>query len=288
MSYKYTIPSFKNSKANNVKTDNGFLGNMREKVSNIFNNKNVNEAAKKLNNNTQKNTTKISNKISQVVSDVKGGFGIKHLLLLLLILVILTLIVVILYYVLMDCYDKKPLTQYLLDADLEPCATKYKPSSYKERVLEDEKEVFHLSNQDYTYEQAKCKCKAYSGRLATKQEIIEAYNKGAEWCSYGWSEGQTAYYPTQKCTWDKMQDGDPKHRYDCGMPGINGGFFSNPKLKFGINCYGIKPKGKIVKEKVAVCKGKDFCRMNVNYNSAHKLETDQVAPFNSNQWSQFN
>ena len=40
-------------------------------------------------------------------------------------------------------------------------------------------------------------------------------------------EGQTAYYPTQKCTWDKKT---------CGKPGINGGFFSNPYLKFGANC----------------------------------------------------
>ena len=28
----------------------------------------------------------------------------------------------------------------------------------------------------------------------------------------------------------------------CGNPGINGGYFANPDLKFGVNCYGIKPK----------------------------------------------
>ena len=28
--------------------------------------------------------------------------------------------------------------------------------------------------------------------------IIEAYKKGAEWCNYGWTQGQLATYPTQK------------------------------------------------------------------------------------------
>jgi hypothetical protein len=195
------------------------------------------------------------------------------------------MIVFILYYIFTDCYDKKSLGQYLLDMDFEPCIYKYNPSGYKERKIEKEKEVFNIANQDYTYEQAKCKCAAYNGRLATKDEIIDAYNKGADWCTYGWSEGQTAYYPTQKCTWDKLQEGNPKNKYDCGMPGINGGFFSNPKLKFGINCYGIKPKGSVVKEKVPICEGQDFCKMNTNYNASHKLDTDEIASFNENQWS---
>ena len=84
-----------------------------------------------------------------------------------------------------------------------------------------------------------------------------------------------------------MQEGDPKHRYDCGLPGVNGGFFANPKLKFGINCYGIKPKGKLVKEKAPICEGQEFCKMTRNYNAAHRLDTDIVAPFNSDQWSRF-
>ena len=264
MSYKYRIPPYKNSMNNS-------LENLKEKVSNIFNNKTANNVKKNL----EKNI------------DIVYDFSAKHVLLLFLILIVMILIYVLLNYVLTDCYQKKSLGQYLLDFDLQPCIHKYKPSSYKERKKEEEREVFHIANQDYTYEQAKCKCKAYSGHLATKQEIIEAYNKGADWCTYGWSEGQTAYYPTQKCTRDKLQEGDPKHRYDCGLPGVNGGFFSNPKLKFGINCYGIKPKGRIVKEKAPVCEGRDFCKMRNNYNSAHRLDTDKIAPFNNDQWSVF-
>ena len=29
---------------------------------------------------------------------------------------------------------------------------------------------------------------------------------------------------------------------ECGKPGINGGDFSDPKMKFGVNCYGVKPE----------------------------------------------
>lgn len=289
MSYKYTIPSFKNSK-----------NNIKEKVSDLFNfNKkpsNTTSSISNISKNNTKNFTKnISNKFKKVGNTIKEtaqgtfreGFGIQHFILLLLILLILFLIGMVLYYIITDCDDKKSFGQYLIDFDLNPCNTKYESKPFIERKLEDEKEVFHISNQDFTYEQAKCKCKAYNGRLATKSEIIKAYNQGADWCTYGWSAGQTAYYPTQKCTWDKLQRGDPKHRYDCGKPGVNGGFFANPKLKFGVNCYGIKPKGEIVQEKAPVCKGKEFCNLNINYNASHKLDTDEIAPFNDKQWSQY-
>ena len=32
------------------------------------------------------------------------------------------------------------------------------------------------------------------------------------------------------------------HEYDCGLPGVNGGYISNPHIKLGANCYGVKPK----------------------------------------------
>ena len=50
-----------------------------------------------------------------------------------------------------------------------------------------------------------------------------------------------ALFPTQKNTWSKLQDND-KTKNNCGRPGINGGFMSNPALRFGVNCYGQKPK----------------------------------------------
>ncbi len=102
-------------------------------------------------------------------------------------------------------------------------------------------EVFNISNNLYTYDDAKAVCSAYGARLANYKEIEDAYNRGGEWCNYGWSDGQMAYFPTQQSTWDELQK-NPKHKNDCGRPGVNGGFMANPYIKFGVNCYGKKPK----------------------------------------------
>lgn len=102
-------------------------------------------------------------------------------------------------------------------------------------------EVFNIGNHEYTYEDAQTICSAYGSRLATYDEIEKAYNDGGEWCNYGWSEGQMIYFPTQKKTWDALQK-TTKHKNSCGRPGINGGFIDNPYARFGVNCYGVKPK----------------------------------------------
>ena len=45
----------------------------------------------------------------------------------------------------------------------------------------DTREVFNISNNNYTYEEAQAVCKAYGAELATYDQIEDAYNKGAEW-----------------------------------------------------------------------------------------------------------
>jgi hypothetical protein len=50
-----------------------------------------------------------------------------------------------------------------------------------------------------------------------------------------------AFFPTQKDSWNKYQK-IKGHENDCGRPGINGGYMANPNIKFGVNCYGVKPK----------------------------------------------
>ena len=105
---------------------------------------------------------------------------------------------------------------------------------------EQKKEVFNISNNLYTYEDAQAICSAYVAELATYDQIESAYNDGGEWCNYGWSDGQMAFFPTQKSTWEKLQKSSD-HKNDCGRPGINGGYFANPYIKFGVNCYGKKP-----------------------------------------------
>jgi len=103
------------------------------------------------------------------------------------------------------------------------------------------KQVFNIPDNRYSYDNAAAVCKAYGARLANYDELENAYNDGAEWCSYGWSEGQMAYYPTQKKTFADLQK-IKGHENDCGRPGINGGYIANPNVRFGVNCYGYKPE----------------------------------------------
>ena len=102
-------------------------------------------------------------------------------------------------------------------------------------------QVYHISDNRYSYNDAKAICKAYGSRLANYKEIKKAYRDGADWCSYGWSDDQLALFPTQYDKWERLQK-IKGHENDCGRPGINGGYIDNPNVKFGINCYGHKPK----------------------------------------------
>ena len=102
------------------------------------------------------------------------------------------------------------------------------------------KEVFNIPGDNYSYEEAKLVCKIYDSDLATYDQIEDAYNNGAEWCNNGWSAGQMTLFPTQKKTYDRLQN-VVGHENDCGRPGINGGYLDDPEKKRGVNCYGVKP-----------------------------------------------
>lgn len=103
-------------------------------------------------------------------------------------------------------------------------------------------EVFNVSKNTFNYYDAEPLCKALGAELATYEQVKSAWEKGADWCNYGWVKGQTAVYPTQKETWTKLQAGPEDQRGSCGVPGLNGGFFDNPEMRFGVNCYGPKPE----------------------------------------------
>ena len=117
--------------------------------------------------------------------------------------------------------------------------TTYQPSTVQE--IKFKKQVFNIPGNYYTYNDAKALCSAYGAKLANYDQIEQAYNNGAEWCNYGWSAKQLALFPTQKKTYADLQT-IPGHENDCGRPGINGGYIANPNVKFGVNCYGYKPK----------------------------------------------
>jgi hypothetical protein len=102
-------------------------------------------------------------------------------------------------------------------------------------------EVFNVSRNIYTYNDAPAVCRALGADLATYEQVKEAYDNGADWCNYGWVKGQMAVYPTQKETFEKLQKGPESSKGSCGAVGINGGYFDNPDLRFGVTCYGMKP-----------------------------------------------
>jgi predicted nucleic acid-binding Zn ribbon protein len=235
----------------------------------------------------------------------KKKINLKYVLIIILILVILCIIIYIVicyvYYNNIICYEKKPFFDYLFSfSNNEVCLVQNKPlpevpvplppakNKFEINIIP-KKEVYHIANQDYTYEQAKCKCESYGGELASKAQITDAYNNGANWCTYGWSDKQSAYYPVQKCDWDKLTEENqrlPEHaKKFCGLPGINGGYFANPSIRFGANCYGIKPKGELNKPKPPFCKPQNFCSLQKNFEASHKLDTDEISPFNSDKWS---
>ncbi len=102
-------------------------------------------------------------------------------------------------------------------------------------------EVYHVPGNRFTYNDAKAVCNAFDGEMANYNQLNDAQKKGASWCSYGWSKDQLGVYPTSQSDWTKLQEKEG-HEYDCGLPGINGGYVPNPHTRLGANCYGIKPK----------------------------------------------
>ena len=151
-------------------------------------------------------------------------------------------------------------------------------------------QVFNIPGNNYVYPDAKALCAAYGARLATYKEVENTYENGGEWCNYGWSEGQMALFPTQQQTFDELQKIEG-HENDCGRPGVNGGYIANPAVKFGVNCFGYKPRMTSTEEEIMAREPlypktlKDIAIENrVNY-WKDKLSEIIVSPFNHNTWS---
>jgi len=166
----------------------------------------------------------------------------------------------------------------------------YQPTTVPE--IKFKKQVFNIPGNYYNYDNAKALCQAYGADLASYEQIEKAYNNGAEWCNYGWSKDQLALFPTQSKTYNNLQT-IPGHENDCGRPGVNGGYIANQNVKFGVNCYGNKPKitteeddlmktsspyPETVKD-LAFQKRVDFWK--------NKVDEILVSPFNYNTWGSF-
>jgi hypothetical protein len=153
------------------------------------------------------------------------------------------------------------------------------------------KQVFNIPGNYYNYNNAKALCKAYGAELATYEQLEKAYNSGAEWCNYGWSANQLALFPTQLKTFNTLQT-IKGHENDCGRPGINGGYIANPQVRFGVNCYGNKPK--ITSEEEELMKTSSpypvtlqdtVFQKKVDF-WKDKVDEILVSPFNHNSWGQ--
>jgi len=149
-------------------------------------------------------------------------------------------------------------------------------------------EVFNVRDNKYTYEDAPLVCTALDSKLATKEQVVDAYKRGANWCNYGWTAGQQALFPVQKDVWKQVREGPKEYRDDCGQhPGVNGGFFENPYLEFGVNCYGKKPEGVVTDEdKISPSMGERNKEMKKKVDKYRQQHMD-VLPFNQHAWSEY-
>lgn len=160
------------------------------------------------------------------------------------------------------------------------------------RILPGQKQVFNVSANKYTYNDAEPLCRAMGAELATYDQVKQAWDNGADWCNYGWVKGQAAVYPTQQSTFDELQSGSSDdERLACGEPGVNGGYFDNPELRFGVNCYGEKPSQtsndlRVTNENAHPPLGPDALNQKKK-ELAFKAHIDQIGllPFKTNTWS---
>ena len=158
-----------------------------------------------------------------------------------------------------------------------------------EKILPGRKEVFNIAQNKYTYSDSEPLCKAFGAELASYDQVKEAWNKGADWCNYGWVKGQAAVFPTQESTFNKLQSGPEDQRLSCGVAGINGGYFDNPELRFGVNCYGVRPSENDADNRAIMNKNNmtpgaiEFDKKVFNYKN-HKSEIP-VNPFSRDNWS---
>lgn len=194
-------------------------------------------------------------------------------------------------------------SKYVFDIDLFSAVRRFANKNFgqdntntasAQHVPSDGKEVFNVSDNIYTYDDAKGVCSALGARLATYEEVEKAYNKGAEWCNYGWSEGGMALFPTQKKTWDALQT-SPETSNACGRPGINGGVMDKG-IRFGANCYGKRPPqpANFNKDACGTPKTPSVTPLTANdravaeraeYYKTHASEIAAINGFNDSKWS---
>jgi hypothetical protein len=219
-------------------------------------------------------------------SNVGGIFGV----IIIIILLGLVLVNALQYFFSINviAYIQGLLTPETTD-DIVDDQSNYQPTTVPQ--IRFKKQVFNIPGNYYSYDNAKALCTAYGAKLASYDQIERAYNNGAEWCNYGWSANQLALFPTQKRTYDTLQT-IPGHENDCGRTGINGGYIANQNVKFGVNCYGYKPR--ITSEEDELMRtsppypetAEDIAFQKKVDEMKNNLDQILVSPFNKNRWGE--
>ena len=221
--------------------------------------------------------------------DSKFGNGIFEIIII-AVLVILILVNAFQYFFsinvtayIKDLFSSKTKVDIVVDQST------YQPAPVPE--IKFRKQVFNIPGNYYSYDNAKALCSAYGAKLATYDQIEDSYENGAEWCNYGWSANQLALFPTQKTTYDNLQKIEG-HENDCGRTGINGGYIANPNVKFGVNCYGNKPKitdeeDELMKTATPYPETKEDMLFQKKVDALkNNLDQILVSPFNYNTWGE--
>jgi hypothetical protein len=74
-------------------------------------------------------------------------------------------------------------------------------------------------------------------------------------------------------------------------PGVNGGFFDNPELRFGVNCYGVKPPRNATDELLESQVALPPTTAEIEFDKKvqkfrEQLNTITVLPFHKGQWTE--
>jgi hypothetical protein len=151
-----------------------------------------------------------------------------------------------------ECVDENNQIQKVKKTTLKATQGRAQQQQQQQQQKEEKEEVFLIYNK-YNYQEAVDVCKVlFKGRLATKKDLDDALKKGANWCSWGWLEGQAVGYPVQKDYWTKI---DATNKGFCGpTAGLNIIESMDPLKKYYVTCYGIKPnqgeKDKVIHAKI--------------------------------------
>ena len=100
----------------------------------------------------------------------------------------------------------------------------------------DSNEVFQVKGYTHTKDEAAGVCSRFGAQVATEQQLKDAQENGANWCSTGWlADSDIAMYPISK----PVNNG---FRNWCGSNSAGIKEYTPTNGKAAVNCYGIKPK----------------------------------------------